>query len=277
MQRQLYKRGMIDIGYAGSKGDNLIQPVDINQPQPADVVAAAGAVNTVRPFPGYAVINMRQTTAHNMYHGLLVSFRHDAGRAGLLNLSYTLSQSKTSATNDRDAIDFPQNPLDLEAEYALSRTDRTHVFTANYVYELPFFKESKGLTSFLLGGWQVSGITQFWSGPPISRVVNGTTNGSRRGIRVDQIGDPFANLPADVPGGIYWFNPGAFAPPADGQYGNTGRAEFRLPGVTSGTSRSRRTSTPARRRGCSSGPTSSTPSTTRSGTRPRSRTPAAWR
>jgi hypothetical protein len=231
VQRQLYSRGMIDIGYAGSKGDNLIQPVDINQAQPADVVAANGALNTVRPYPGYATINMRQTTAHNMYHGLLVSFRHDAGRAGLLNLSYTLSRAKTSATNDRDAIDFPQNPLDLEAEYATARTDRTHVFTANYVYELPFFKEAAGVTKFLLGGWQISGITQIWSGPPISRVVNGQTNGSRRGIRVDQVGDPFANLPADVPGGIYWFNPAAFAPPADGQYGNTGRAEFRLPGV----------------------------------------------
>jgi len=166
-----------------------------------------------------------------MYHGLLVGFRHDAGRAGLLNIAYTLSRSKTSATNDRDAVDFPQNPLDLEAEYALSRTDRTHVFTANYVYELPFFKNSDGLVKGVLGGWQVSGITQLWSGPPISRVVNGTTNGSRRGIRVDQVSDPLSGLPGNVPGGIYWFNPAAFSPPADGQYGNTGRAEFRLPGV----------------------------------------------
>jgi hypothetical protein len=205
--------------------------VDINQPQPADVVAQNGNLNRARPFPGYGGINFRQTTAHNMYHGLLVSFRHDAGRAGLLNIAYTLSRSKTTATNDRDTIDFPQNPLDLEAEYALSRTDRTHVFTANYVYELPFFKNAGGLARFALGGWQVSGITQLWSGPPISRVVNGTTNGGRRGVRVNQVGDPFGNLPADFPGGIYWFNPAAFAPPADGQYGTTGRSIFRLPGV----------------------------------------------
>jgi hypothetical protein len=61
--------------------------------------------------------------------------------------------------------------------------------------------------------------------------VNGATNGSRRGIRVNQISDPRSNLPANTPGGVYWFNPGAFAPPADGQFGNTGRAIFRLPGV----------------------------------------------
>jgi hypothetical protein len=32
-------------------------------------------------------------------------------------------------------------------------------------------------------------------------------------------------------GGVYWFDPAAFASPADGSYGRTGRALFRLPGV----------------------------------------------
>jgi hypothetical protein len=231
VQRELYSKGVLDVTYAGSAGENLIQPVDINQAQPLDVVRSNGLLNLARPYPGYATINMRQTTARSRYHGLLVGFRHDAGRAGTLSLAYTLSRTKTDATNDRDAVDFPQNPRDLAAEYALARTDRTHVFTANYVYELPFFKKSHGFAKQAFGGWQVSGISQFWSGPPISRVVNGTTNGGRRGVRVDQRSDPLAGLPQDTTGGVYWFNPAAFAPPADGAYGNTGRAGFRLPGV----------------------------------------------
>jgi hypothetical protein len=230
VQRQLYARGVVDVGYVGSAGDNLIQPVDINFPQPLDVVANS-VVNAVRPYRGYGTINRRQTTAKSRYSGLLVSFRHDQGRAGLLNVAYTLSRTKTDATNDRDAVDLPQNPLDLGAEYAVARTDRTHVLTFNYVYELPFFRDANPLLKATLGGWQVAGITQMWSGPPISRVVNGSTNGSRRGIRVNQLSDPFASLPADVPGGVYWFNPAAFASPPDGQYGTTGRAIFRLPGV----------------------------------------------
>jgi hypothetical protein len=230
VQRQLYRRGVIDLGYVGSAGDNLIQPVNINQPQPQDVVRLASA-NRAAPYPGFGSINFRQTTAKSRYHGLLVGFRHEGGRAGTLSVSYTLSRTRTDATNDRDAIDFPQNPQDLAAEYAIARTDRTHVFTANYVYELPFFEDASGLLKATLGGWQVSGITQFWSGPPISRVVNGTTNGSRRGIRVNQAGDPFGSVPADVLGGVYWFNPAAFTSPADGTYGDTGRSIFRLPGV----------------------------------------------
>ena len=39
------------------------------------------------------------------------------------------------------------------------------------------------------------------------------------------------SLPASGPGYVYWFDPAAFAPPADGAFGNTGRALFRLPGV----------------------------------------------
>ena len=231
VQRQVYARGIIDVSYVGSAGDDLIQPVQINQPQPQDVVDI-GVLNAARPFIGYGNIQMRQTTAKSRYHGLLTSFRHDHGRAGLLNLSYTLSRTKTDSTNDRDAADIPQNPLDLDAEYAIARTDRTHVFTANYVYELPFFGEgsSPALRS-VLGGWQFSGITYFWSGNPVQQIVTGNTNGSRRGTRVNQVGDPRANLPADVAGGVYWFNPAAFEAPADGTYGNSKRAPLRLPGV----------------------------------------------
>ena len=82
-----------------------------------------------------------------------------------------------------------------------------------------------------LQGWQLSGIATFWSGPPVSRLVNGNTNGGRRGIRVDAVGDAFSSLPASGPGYVYWFDPAAYAPPADGRLGNSGRAPFRLPGV----------------------------------------------
>ena len=70
-----------------------------------------------------------------------------------------------------------------------------------------------------------------WSGQPVSRIINGNTNGGRQGIRVDQISDPLSGIPADVIGGVFVFNPAAFARPADGSYGNTGRSIFRLPGV----------------------------------------------
>jgi hypothetical protein len=225
VQRQLWARAAIDVAYVGARGSNLIRPVDINLPPPADVVRL-GSLNLARPYLGYTTITMRETTARSRFHGLLVGFRHDRGRSGTLSVAYTLSRSKTDATNDRDAIDLPQNPRDKEAEYALARTDRLHILTANYIYELPFFRNAKGgFLKHALGGWQLSGITTLQSGPPVPRILAGT-NAGRRGNRANQVADPFADLPQ----GLYWFNPRAFAPPADGSFGSSGRALFRLPG-----------------------------------------------
>src|ERR1041385_8461115 len=41
--------------------------------------------------------------------------------------------------------------------------DVRHIFIASYIYELPFFRGKSTLTGKLLGGWQISGITQFRS------------------------------------------------------------------------------------------------------------------
>lgn len=233
IQRQLYQRGSIDVSYVGSRGDNLIQPVDLNRPQPADVVAA-GSLSAAAPFRGYAVsssvtgtgINMRQTTAYSNYWGILAQFRHEGGRAGTYTLNYTLSRSRTTASNDRDSVDLPQNSLDLDAEYADARTDRRHIFNATYVFELPFFKEDPNpVLRGVLGGWQIAGITTFQSGPPVSRVTV-SRNGGRRGSYANLVGDPAAGDP-EFP---YWIDPAAFAPPEDGTYGNAPRAVFRLPG-----------------------------------------------
>jgi hypothetical protein len=39
---------------------------------------------------------------------------------------------------------------------------------ANYVYDLPFFKNQRSFTGHILGGWEVSGITQYTSGQSLS-------------------------------------------------------------------------------------------------------------
>jgi len=226
IQQQLYARGALDVGYVGAHGDHLIRPIDINYPQPADVLRL-GSVNLARPYLGYGAITLRTTTARSNYWGVLTSFRHDGGAAGSLTLNYTLSRNQTDASNDRDAIDIPQNPLDLAAEYADARTDRRHIFTANYVYNIPFMKDSpNAVLKGVFGGWQVAGITTINSGQPIPRISE-NTNGFLRGGRPNLVADPAAGQQT---ANLFWFNPNAYAPAADGTFGNSGRAEFRQPG-----------------------------------------------
>jgi Carboxypeptidase regulatory-like domain/TonB-dependent Receptor Plug Domain len=230
--RRVFSRAFVEVSYVGSRGDHLIRPTDINYPQPADVVAlqasVPAAVNPARPFRSYGTITYRETTARSRYHGLLTAFKYQAGRAGTANVNYTLSRNRTDASNDRDALDIPQNPLDPDAEYADARTDRRHIVTASYIYEVPTLAGADGLVKAVLGGWQVAGIVNMSSGQPVPRVTV-STNNFRRGVHADLVGD--IQEGERIEGNtVYWFNPGAFAPPADGTFGNSGRAPFRQAG-----------------------------------------------
>ncbi len=98
-------------------------------------------MNPVRPYQSYGAITYRETTARSNYHGLLTSTKIEAGRSGSVTLNYTLSRNQTDATNDRDAIDIPQNPANPDADYADARTDRRHIFNGSFTYELPFFRD----------------------------------------------------------------------------------------------------------------------------------------
>ena len=230
--RRLARWATAEVSYVGSRGDNLIRPTDLNYPQPAAVVAlqntVAGAFNPVRPYQSYGAITYRETTARSRYNGLLTAVKMEAGRNGSATLNYTLSRNRTDASNDRDGVDIPQNPLNPDAEYADARTDRRHIFNGSFIYELPFFRSSGALAKAVLGGWQVAGIVNISSGQPISRILVASDT-FRRGVFADLVGDPMVGE-RFVNGVPFWFNPDAFLPPAAGTFGNSGRAPFRQPG-----------------------------------------------
>lgn len=53
------------------------------------------------------------------------------------------------------------NPFNTEYDRGSGIIDMRHVFSTNYIYDLPFFLHSKSaLARTLLGGWQISGITE---------------------------------------------------------------------------------------------------------------------
>ena len=250
LQQQVFRNGLVEVGYAGSAGNHLIRPVDINAPTPAEIIAAsqgvagcdtalnsannpANCINLARPFRGFGSLVDRQTSATSRYHGLLTSFRLRPTRGIAAQLAYTWSKNITDATNDRDAIDIPQIRTNLHLERAVSRLDRPHVFVASYVYEVPTFGSgfaSSGIGKALLSGWEIAGITTAQSGLALNRVVQLATVVPARGTRPDIVSDPLSNIPENPNGGIpYAFNPFAFRTTLSGQIGNSPRSPFRFP------------------------------------------------
>jgi hypothetical protein len=262
IQRELFKNAVIDVSYVGTKGDFLLRRRDINfvepfrffvsrpnpvaggaaipvlpngQDAPAGcTVGSTGCINLYRPYRGYGAITYIETAARSRYSGLLSSFSYRFAKGSTITASYTFSKNLTDFTNDRDAVDAPQNPYVTFNEYAEARTSRPHIFSASYVYEVPFFaKLNNRFLRYVLDGYQIGGITNIESGPPISRVLGSTTNGGLRGNRTNLVGnanggttgtiDPVSGLPIV-------FDVTAFADPALGTFGNSGRAIVRLPG-----------------------------------------------
>lgn len=235
IQREIIKNGVIDISYVGTKGDHLIRRRNINFVTPADVVRVGTAnINVARPYLGFSTITQLETSARSRYNGLLSSFNYRLKNGFTITLAYTFSKTLTDSTNDRDGVDDPQNPFDTSSEYAEARTSRTHVFAASYVYELPFFrKSSNSLVRLLLGGYQISGITNFESGAPVARVTVADTLSTSRGLYPNVTGDPNSGLAGTIdPVSTlpFIYDPTVFVPAPVGSFGNAPRSFGRLPG-----------------------------------------------
>jgi hypothetical protein len=250
IQRQIGRATAFEIGYLGSGGNHQTRPVDINAPTPDEILKAAKGVvgcdpalnaannpntciNLARPFRGYTTITDRQTTASFRYNALISALRIQNVKGLSAQLSYTWSKNLTDSTNDRDAIDIPQVRNNFAIERAVARFDRTHVFKASYVWEMPYPKDgflAKPVINHIFGGWQISGITTAQTGLPLNRVVQAAGPGPR-GTRPDQVSDPFEDVPTGVAGTTvpYYINPLAFRPTAVGEIGTSGRAPFRFP------------------------------------------------
>lgn len=235
VQREIFRNAVLDVAYVGTKGDFLIRRRNINFQQPADIVRVGLAnAGTLRPYLGYGAITYIETSARSRYHGLLSSFNYRFSNRLTFTAAYTWSKNMTDSTNDRDAIDDPQNPFDTSTEYAEARTSRPHIFSASYVYEFPWFsKSASSAKRLLLGGYQISGITNFESGAPVPRVAVSDSLSGQRGTYPNRISDPGAGLAGTIDPRTtlpFIFDPTAFSVNAIGTYGNAGRSFSRLPG-----------------------------------------------
>ena len=167
-----------------------------------------------------------------------------------INADYTWAKAIDLDDVDNDQNVFPEY-TDLKPFYAPAGFDRRNVFNFQYVYNLPQFKGSNKLVQLTAGGWEWSGVTQFWGGTPcLSGGATGATtndscdlavtgggnlgNGGFGHIRPDYLGGPIiAPHNHNVPAGQFpmWYNPAAFAVPANGSYGNFRRNSIYGPGV----------------------------------------------
>lgn len=195
VQDQVMPNTVFEIAYVGNQGRHLLGERDSNQPTLAARQANPTAfVNSVVPYLGYSWFASRLTEAISNYNSLQVSVNHRMEHGLTLGIAYTWGKTLTDNSNDRGTQVYDTyNP---GMDYGPSSLNQPNTFVANYVWDLPWYKNQRGLVGHVLGGWELSGITQFDSGQSFS---------------VTQAGDPFGCvapasgvgcIPGTYPGGI---------------------------------------------------------------------------
>ena len=154
----------------------------------------------------------------------------------------------------------PQNTYNINGDYGRAADDRNSVLAIDYVWELPWMKDQRGLVGHVVGGWETSGIIAVDSGLPLtitqsagglinygySSIANGQTNGgyandaagigilgnTNASLRPNMIANPRNGYGQAIHNRLQWFYRGAFAAPlpGSGQVGNEKRGVVSAPG-----------------------------------------------
>ena len=195
VERQLAPNTVLSASYVGAQAHRLLVMIEANPgdpnlclslSQPEDVApgsptcgpfgegnvftTASGRVirGTRGPLgPSFGSDTSQATIGQSNYNALELGLRHVSGRLQL-SIGYTYSKSFDNSSNLGEQV----NPINPSLSYALSSFDIRHNFVASYTYQLPLehlFRASNRWTK----GWEISGITHFSTGLPVSLVSYG--------------------------------------------------------------------------------------------------------
>jgi hypothetical protein len=130
-----------------------------------------------RVDPNFGPVRNRINSASSVYNALQMRFDTRFFNSLTLNANYTLSKNIDNASEifatfgGGQSVAFSQDPFDYnKAERGLSAFHQKHNFTTNFLWDVPFYKEQRGVIGHLLGGFQVNGIIRMGSGRPYTPV-----------------------------------------------------------------------------------------------------------
>jgi hypothetical protein len=162
---------------------------------PADTAISliqTGATGTVNflPNPNSGVVNLTTNAGRMRYNALQAEVRRRFAGGLYFQANYTFQKILTDVADDGINQTRVSPYLDIanrRLDYARAAYDTTHIINFNTLYELPFGRgryflgNAGGVLDRLIGGWQITSIVQFASGPPLSILdPRGTLNRAGR-------------------------------------------------------------------------------------------------
>ncbi len=152
-------------------------------------------------------VNYRYAGVSNNYNSLQMKVDRRFSGGFLLTTAYTLGHALGNSSEDGGLWNYIQQ----KRGYARLDFDRRHNFVQSYVYELPFGKGKKYLTSgagrWIAGGWQLNGVLSLMTGRPFTFGTNVSANTPGSSITPDLRGSFTATKGiAGTAGSVTWFD-----------------------------------------------------------------------
>jgi hypothetical protein len=164
----------------------------INVPGSALSNPTVSANQLLREFPQYTgVQSFRKATAESKYNAFTIRINKHFSNGLSLLANFTgekeTDDSAAPVTFVGQVSSTRVNQYDPRAEWSVGPQDLSRVFSAGYVYELPFghgkrFLNSGGVLNRLAGGWQADGIIRWTTGTPVVLAGVGDPTGILAGI-----------------------------------------------------------------------------------------------
>lgn len=206
IQRQIGSNTVITTSYVGNEGHRLVTSIEANPANQAEclflnnpnnlaansagpcgqfsetppfdsstgittpwVTATGQVIPAVRPLgPLFDTNPFVSTVANSRYNSLQVSASHNTGSLSFL-AGYTFSKCMDNASGLQDST----NPFNPRLSESLCNFDVMHNFVFSYNWLLPFDKLlGTGWAKKVVGGWSLSGVTNFATGLPVTLSEN---------------------------------------------------------------------------------------------------------
>ena len=256
LERDLGKGIGIRLSYDGNHSTDLGTGSNLNQPAVNTVgystlTATPASVNANFPFPLWQYIQYNTNLGYGNYNAATIALQKRMSSGLQFQMSYiyarNLSNVNGAATSAASAfqgefggnVSTVQNP---SLDYGNTSFTRRHRVLTTFLYELPFGKGkvflpgANGLINRMVGGWELSGVLLFQTGPFMTVSTNSDPCGcgynvnNANGGRADAVSgvNPYAGKSISQ-----WVNAAAFADPGDaiGRFGDASQGDVTGPGT----------------------------------------------
>ncbi|MBV9180322.1 MAG: TonB-dependent receptor [Acidobacteria bacterium] len=221
IQHSLPGKFVLDVAYVGNHAVDTVVNYNLN----AATMVGLGN-NGLPEFPTFgrtAATQLLFAGYSSRYNALQVKLDRRFTNGLSATTAYTFGKGMGFQQDDDGGLTFYINQ---RRNYARNDFDRTHTFVQSFVYELPFGRGkrlvSSGVGAAVLGGWRVSsfltwmsGLPMFFTAPSGNLLAPGNTQTPNLVAAV--------HILHGIGPGNPWFSTSSFAAPTGTAFGNVGR------------------------------------------------------